>query len=90
MVFGAKFGNHQDHDNKVAKTCLTDMAAQALMPFAERSILQTAKVFAGAAVDLCQDQQLMREARTEFRKRTRGFKYDPLVSKKQPVPIDPP
>jgi len=67
-----------------------DMAAQALMPFAERSILQTAKVFAGAAVDLCQDQQLMREARTEFRKRTRGFKYDPLVSKKQPVPVEPP
>ena len=37
-----------------------------------------------------QATQLMREARAEFRKRTRGFKYDPLVSKRQPVPVDLP
>ena len=60
------------------------------MPFAERSILQTAKVFAGAAIDLCQNKKLMQEARAEFRKRTRGFKYDPLIPKRQKVPIDPP
>ncbi len=67
-----------------------DMSAQAVMPFAERSILQTAKVFAGAAIDLCQNKKLMQEARAEFRKRTRGFKYDPLIPKRQKVPIDPP
>ena len=67
-----------------------DMAAQALMPFAERSILQTAKVFAGAAIDLCRDQKLMRAAKAEFRKRSRGFTYDPLVPKRQAVPVDPP
>ena len=67
-----------------------DMAAQAVMPFAERSLLQTAKVFAGSAVDLCQDEKLMRAARAEFCKQTRGFKYDPLVPKRQKVPVDPP
>jgi len=67
-----------------------DMAAQALMPFAERSLLQTAKVFAGAAIDLCRDQKLIRAAKAEFRKRSRGFKYDPLVPKRQAVPVDPP
>jgi aminobenzoyl-glutamate utilization protein B len=67
-----------------------DMAAQAVMPFAERSILQTAKVFAGSAIDLCQDKKLMQKARSEFGKRTRGFTYDPLIPKRQKVPIDPP
>ncbi len=67
-----------------------DMAAQAVMPFAERSILQSAKVFSGAAVDLCRDEKLLREVRSEFGKRTRGFKYDPLIPKRQKVPVDPP
>ncbi|MFT5090643.1 MAG: aminobenzoyl-glutamate utilization protein B [Candidatus Latescibacterota bacterium] len=67
-----------------------DMSAQAIMPFAERSLLQTAKVFAGSAVDLCQDTKLIKTARSEFKKRAKGFIYDPLVPKRQPVPIDPP
>lgn len=67
-----------------------DMSAQAVMPFAERSLLQTAKVFAGSAVDLCQEAKLMKAASGEFRKRTKGFTYDPLVPKRQPVPMDPP
>ena len=67
-----------------------DMAAQALMPFAERSILQTAKVFAGSAIDLMQDKKKLQAARAEFKKKTRGFKYDPLIPKRQKVPMDPP
>jgi len=67
-----------------------DMSAQAVMPFAERSLLQTAKVFAGSAVDLCQDDKLIKTVRSEFRKRAKGFTYDPLVPKRQPVPMDPP
>ena len=39
-----------------------DLAAQAAMPFAERALQQTAKVFAGAALDLCEDADLVRKA----------------------------
>ncbi len=67
-----------------------DLAAQAAMPFAERAMLQTAKVFTGSALDLCQKPDLIRKARAEFRKRTKGFTYDPLVLKRQKVPVDPP
>ena len=67
-----------------------DMAAQAVMPFAQRAVLQAAKVFAGSAIDLCRDPKLMQRVRAEFRKRTRGFTYDPLIPKRQKVPADPP
>ncbi len=67
-----------------------DMSAQAVMPFAERSLMQTAKVFAATAIDLCQNKKLMQAARAEFRRRSRGFTYDPLIAKRQQVPIDPP
>ena len=67
-----------------------DTTAQAVMPFAERAVLQTARVFAGSAIDLMTDKKLMQKARAEFRKRTRGFTYDPLIPKRQKVPVDPP
>lgn len=67
-----------------------DMAAQAALPFAERAVRQTAKVFAGSAVDLCRDPEKLKKARAEFEKRSDGFTYDPLVSKRQKVPVDPP
>jgi aminobenzoyl-glutamate utilization protein B len=67
-----------------------DYAAQGILPFAERGMLQAAKVFAGAALDLCLDAGLMAAARKEFRRRTRGFAYDPLIPRRQKVPIDPP
>ena len=67
-----------------------DLAAQADLPFAERGMLQAAKLFAGAALDLCLNPELMRKVKAEFRKRTRGFTYDPLIPKRQKVPIDPP
>ena len=67
-----------------------DLAAQAALPYALRATCQAAKVFAGSAVDLCGDAGLMRKVRTEFRKRTKGFKYDPIIPKRQKVPVDPP
>jgi len=67
-----------------------DLAAQTVLPFAERGMLQAAKVFAGAALDLCLNADLMRKVRAEFRRRTRGFAYDPLIPKRQKVPVDPP
>lgn len=67
-----------------------DLAAQMALPFAQRAMLQAACIFAGSAVDLCADASLARRARAEFRSGTRGFTYDPLVRKSQPVPVDPP
>ena len=67
-----------------------DMAAQAALPFAGRALQQTAKVFAGTAVDLCRSPEYMKKVRAEFEKRSSGFTYDPLVRKNQKVPIDPP
>jgi aminobenzoyl-glutamate utilization protein B len=67
-----------------------DLAAQAALPFAERGMMQAAKVFAATALDLCEKPKLMAGVRAEFRKRTKGFTYDPLVPKAQRVPVDPP
>ena len=67
-----------------------DMTAQAAMPFAERAILQTAKVFAGSAIDMILDAERLRAARAEFEKATEDFAYDPIIPKRQKVPVDPP
>jgi len=67
-----------------------DLAAQCALPYAQRAMLQAAKIFAGSAIDLCSQPDLVRRARAEFRKKTRGFTYDPLVTKRQKVPVDPP
>lgn len=67
-----------------------DLAAQVALPFAGRALLQAAKVFAGTALDLCEKPDVMRKVQAEFRKRTKGFTYDPLVRKTQKVPVDPP
>jgi len=67
-----------------------DLAAQGALPYAQRAMLQAAKVFAGSTIDLCSDADLVRRARAEFRRGTRGFVYDPLVTKRQKVPVDPP
>lgn len=67
-----------------------DLAAQMALPFAQRAMLQAARIFAGSIVDLCGDPALGRRARAEFRRGIKGFTYDPLVRKNQPVPLDPP
>jgi len=64
--------------------------AQGTWPFARRGMLQAAKVFAGCALDLVGHAGLVRGVRTEFRRRTRGFTFHPLIPRRQPVPIDPP
>ncbi|MHC4914537.1 MAG: amidohydrolase [Planctomycetota bacterium] len=67
-----------------------DYAAQTALPFAVRAMLQAAKVFAGCAIDLVVDKRRLGAAKREFRKKTKGFRYDPLLKKTQRVPIDPP
>ncbi len=67
-----------------------DMAAQAVLPFADRAIFQAAKIFAGSALDLCQKPNLLTKVKAEFRSKIKGFKYDPLIPKRQKVPVDPP
>lgn len=59
-------------------------------PFAHACVLQAAKVLAGCAVDLLTDAAYRRKASAEFRRRTRGFTYDPLIPKRQAVPVNPP
>jgi len=67
-----------------------DYAAQMKLPFAHRGMLRAAEVIAGAAVDLASQKRLVARAAAEFKKRTRGFRYDPLVPKKQKPPsVDP-
>ncbi len=67
-----------------------DLARQCGLRYAQRAVLQAAKVFAGTALDLFQKPGVIRKARSEFRKRTKGQAYDPLIPKRQPVPVDPP
>jgi len=66
------------------------LAAQTTLPFAVRGMLGAAKVFAGCAVDLVSDRKLLGKARAEFRRRTRKFRFDPLLAKSQKVPIEAP
>lgn len=67
-----------------------DLAAQVALPFARKGLLQAAKVFAGTAIDLCFHAPLLRKAKAEFQQRMQGRKYDPLIPKKQPVPVEAP
>ena len=60
------------------------------MPYARRGMLQAAKVFAGAALDLVSNGKRLAKVRAEFKKRTRGLRYDPLIPKGQKVPVTPP
>jgi aminobenzoyl-glutamate utilization protein B len=64
--------------------------AQTALPFAVRGMLQAAKVFAGCAADLVTEGRKLAAAKREFRRKTRDFTYDPLLTKNQKVPIDPP
>lgn len=66
------------------------LAAQAAMPFAQRGLLQTAKVLAGTAVSLCVSPKLVAKAKAEFRKRLNGRSYDPLLPKNQKPPTESP
>jgi len=63
-----------------------DYAAQMKLPFAHKGLLRAAEVFAGAAVDVASKKGLLKKAAAEFKRRTKGFRYDPLVPKKQKPP----
>jgi len=58
-----------------------DYTAQSNLPFAHRGMLRAAQVLAGVAWDLAADAGLLRRVRREFARRTKGFRYDPLIPK---------
>ncbi len=63
-----------------------EYTAQSNLPFAHRGMLCAARAFAAVAWDLLTDAGSLRRIRSEFRKRTKGFRYDPLISKTQQPP----
>ncbi len=67
-----------------------DYAAQVKWPFAHRGMLRAAEILGVTAFELCADAALLARARDEFRKGTRGFVYDPLVTPKQKPPAECP
>jgi aminobenzoyl-glutamate utilization protein B len=54
---------------------------------AHKGMLLGGKVFGASAVDLITQPRLLAAAKAEFRKKTKGFKYDPVISKKQKPPV---
>jgi aminobenzoyl-glutamate utilization protein B len=65
-----------------------ELTAQTNLPFAHRGVVRAAEVLAGAAWDLLTNARALRTIRTEFRKKTRGFRYDPLIPKRQRPPVN--
>ena len=63
-----------------------ETSAHSVLPFAHRSTLRAAEVIAGTLYDLATDRKALAKARAEFKKGTKGFKYDPLVGKSQRPP----
>lgn len=63
-----------------------DKTVQSAMPLAKRGMQQAAKVFAATAIDLCTNAKLMQSVRAEYKKQTKGFRFDPIIPKSQPVP----
>ncbi len=55
---------------------------------AHKAVLLAGKVFGAAAIDLVTQPKLLAAAQAEFRQKTRGFKYDPVISRKQKPPVD--
>ena len=58
-----------------------EYASQVTLPFAHRGLKRAGEIFAGTIYDLCTKPDIVRTAKQEFRKKTKGFRYDPLVSK---------
>ena len=63
-----------------------EYAAQMKLPFAHRGMIRAGEVFAGAVADLCAKPSLLRKAKAEFKRRAKGFTYDPIVRKRQKPP----
>jgi aminobenzoyl-glutamate utilization protein B len=58
------------------------------LPYAHRGMARAAEVFAGIAWDLVTKPKLLAEAKKEYKKRTKGFRYNPLITKTQRYPIE--
>ncbi len=65
-----------------------EYTAQSDLPYAHRGMLTAAQVFAGVCWDLVTDAKLLGRIRDEFKKGTKGFKYDPLIPKRQRPRLD--
>jgi len=64
-----------------------EYTAHSNLPFAHRGMLRAAEVMAGTAWDLLTNPALLRSVRAEFVRGTKGFRYDPLIPKKQRPPM---
>jgi aminobenzoyl-glutamate utilization protein B len=56
-------------------------ACQMKLPFAHRGMINAGEIFAGTLIDLVTKPEILKKAKAEFRKRTKGFTYDPLITK---------
>jgi len=65
-----------------------ETTAQSNQSFAHRGMLRGAEVMAAIAWDLATDAKRLARIRAEFRKGTKGFRYDPLIPKRQRPPIE--
>ena len=64
-----------------------ELTAQARLPFAHKGMLRAAEILAASMVQLCSSPQTLSKIKKEFRRRTRGFTYKPLVPARQKPPM---
>lgn len=60
---------------------------QVKLPLAEKGMCHAAKIFAGTALELLSNKQALKKVQSEFREKTKGFKFKPLISKSLEVPM---
>lgn len=64
-----------------------EYTAQTNLPFAHRACARAAEVLAATAWDLFTNRRLLARIRAEFKKGTKGFRFDPLIPKRQRPPL---
>ncbi|NOZ20947.1 MAG: amidohydrolase [Planctomycetes bacterium] len=64
-----------------------DMTRQGKTLYAHKGMVQAGKVLALGALGLMADARLRGKVQREFKKRTKGFRFDPIVPKNQLPPI---
>jgi len=60
-----------------------EYAMQTNLPFARKGMMRAAEVLAGTAVDLFNESKLLDKVVREFKSKTKGFRFDPLIPKNQ-------
>lgn len=63
-----------------------DLTAQMKFPFAHRCLVRATEIFAGSALDLLADPELLQRANAEFQERRGELEYDPLIPTDQAPP----